>query len=98
MVVSVLVLWFSLVGSWGKWGNVNNISYDIYLTHFPVIQVVYALGIARKQGIEVAFVVTMVGVILLGLITWFGIGKRFLKTTHLSARLPTTADHPNPTR
>jgi peptidoglycan/LPS O-acetylase OafA/YrhL len=78
-VVSVLVLWFSLVGSWGRWGNENNISYDIYLTHFPVIQLVYALGVVERYGIVAAFVVSMLGIVLLGLLTWFGLGKWFLR-------------------
>jgi peptidoglycan/LPS O-acetylase OafA/YrhL len=80
IVVSVIVLWFSLVGSWGKWGNRNNISYDIYLTHFPVIQLVYALGISpQTTGTTCAFIISMLGIVLLGSISWFGIGRHFLR-------------------
>lgn len=82
VVVSVIVLWFSLIGNWGKWGNPNNISYDIYLTHFPVIQLVYTLGISSQIGITGVFFVSMIGIVLLGSISWFGIGKHFLKKHH----------------
>jgi peptidoglycan/LPS O-acetylase OafA/YrhL len=78
ITVSVIVLWFSLVGDWGNRANVNNFSYDIYLTHFPVIQVVVATGILAQAGLPATFAITMIGIAALGCISWFGIGKRFM--------------------
>lgn len=46
LALSVMVVWFSMVGRWGTWeGKRDNISYNIYLMHFPVIQMfVYFRG------------------------------------------------------
>lgn len=44
--MAIAVVWFSMVGKWGTWeGKRDNISYNIYLIHFPVIQIfVYLRG------------------------------------------------------
>ncbi|MDE7412823.1 MAG: acyltransferase [Muribaculaceae bacterium] len=45
VVVSVMVIWFSIVGRWGTWeGKYDNLSYNIYLCHFPIIQSFITLG------------------------------------------------------
>lgn len=42
--VSVAVIWFSIVGKWGAWeGKRDNLSYNIYLCHFPIIQTYVSL-------------------------------------------------------
>lgn len=39
--LSIIVVWFSMVGKWGAWeGKHDNFSYNIYLIHFPVIQLI----------------------------------------------------------
>lgn len=38
-VISLLVIWFSMVGRWGTWLQHHNISYIIYLVHFPILQI-----------------------------------------------------------
>ncbi len=46
LAVGIMVVWFSMIGKWGTWeGKRDNISYNIYLIHFPVIQLfVYFRG------------------------------------------------------
>lgn len=45
VTLSVLVIWFSIIGKWGTWeGKRDNLSYNLYLVHFPVIQAFVALG------------------------------------------------------
>lgn len=45
LTLSVLVIWFSIVGKWGTWeAKRDNISYNLYLVHFPVIQTFVAVG------------------------------------------------------
>lgn len=49
--VSMLVLWFSMVGKWGTWeGRHDNVSYNIYLVHFPIIQIFVLLGLPGQLG------------------------------------------------
>ncbi|MDE5552112.1 MAG: acyltransferase, partial [Muribaculaceae bacterium] len=39
LALAVLVIWVSMVGRWGTWeGKHDNTSYNIYLIHFPIIQ------------------------------------------------------------
>lgn len=54
--------------------NKNNISYDIYLFHFPVIQVLSCFHLPLPPYIQLAF--TLLIVIILGYLTWFGFEKR----------------------
>lgn len=49
--VAVLVLFVSFTGKWGTWeGKHDNISYNIYLVHFPVIQLCIYLGFTQSIG------------------------------------------------
>ncbi len=70
--MSVLVIWVSMVGKWGTWeGKRDNISYNIYLIHFPVIQL-YAFVRGNQQwntaaGLAICIGVTWVLSWLLGL-------------------------------
>lgn len=44
-----IVLLFSMVGRWGTWeGKRDNVSYNIYLVHFPLIQAYVALGFSNS--------------------------------------------------
>lgn len=38
-IISLLAIWFSMVGRWGTWLQRHNISYIIYLVHFPILQI-----------------------------------------------------------
>lgn len=45
MMVAMASIWFSMVGKWGVWeARHTNISYNIYLVHFPVIQAFACIG------------------------------------------------------
>ncbi len=96
IAVSILVLWFSLAGtgasrlsSFFQRFNIDNISYDIYLVHLPVIQVVacFAPGILSAFGLSASgtaglcalFIFSFAAILLLASISWFLIGKRWLK-------------------
>lgn len=51
IAVSASVLWVSLNGDWGRWlKHRDNISYDIYLFHFPVIQVAVGTGLSTQPA------------------------------------------------
>lgn len=42
------VLWFSMVGEWGHYlSRHDNVSYDMYLYHFPLIQIGVLLGLPQ---------------------------------------------------
>lgn len=58
LAVTIIVIGVSMTGRWGTWfGRKDNISYNIYLVHFPVIQLcVYckmqqAIGLMPTMGV-----------------------------------------------
>jgi peptidoglycan/LPS O-acetylase OafA/YrhL len=69
--------------------NTDNISYDIYLVHLPVIQVVacfapgilslFGLNASGAAGLCALFILSFVAILILASISWFLIGKRWLK-------------------
>lgn len=74
-----LVLWLSLVGRWGRYvSQHDNVSYDIYLFHFPIIQTAILLGIPA-WGQWPAFAVICATVTLVSFLSWNLVGKRFRK-------------------
>lgn len=80
LVVSVLVVWFSMVGKWGVWaGNNDNVSYEIYLFHWPVIQLAWQyrdiVGLPAWALLLLSLAVTAA----LACTCWFTFGKRILR-------------------
>ncbi len=50
-VISFLTLWFCMVGRWGTWeGKKDNISYNIYLMHYPVCQLAAFFTLREQFG------------------------------------------------
>ena len=78
--LACIVVILSMMGNWGKWdGYKNNISYDMYLWHFPVFQIAVAIGLPAVLGSLGTFAVTVAVVICLSLFSWFVSGKPCLK-------------------
>ncbi len=76
---STLVIWVSMIGRWGHWfSRHDNVSYDIYLFHFPIIQLAVLLG-APALGKWPTFLICLAAVILLSFLSWNLIGKPFMK-------------------
>lgn len=74
-----LVIWFSMVGRWGHYfSRHDNVSYDIYLFHFPVIQTAVWFGLP-SIGQWPAFLICLAAVSILSLLSWNLIGRPFLR-------------------
>lgn len=78
IIVSALVI--ALSSFKGKWAifNFNNISYDIYLFHFPIIQIFYQFRHVFKFNIPLIFCLSLLFILILSLFSWFFIEKKFL--------------------
>jgi peptidoglycan/LPS O-acetylase OafA/YrhL len=75
-----LVIWFSMIGSWGKWlSKHNSISYDIYLFHYPIIQIAIYFGLPATLHPILTLLVTLSVTATLAALSWNYIGKRFMK-------------------
>lgn len=82
IVAGTLVLWFSMIGTWGKWlAKHDSISYDIYLFHFPVIQLAVFMGLPTKLHPLVTLAIVLIITVTLAYLSWNHIGKRFSKPT-----------------
>lgn len=69
---------FSFFNKFGKYGD---ISYGIYIFHFPIIQMFISLGLYKNHPI-LAFLGTIIVVCIAGLLSWHLIEKRFLSRNH----------------
>ena len=79
-VDATLVLWVSLVGSWGyRLSRHDNISYDIYLFHYPVIQVCVWAG-AGTLPEAASLAIVLLSTVLLSVISWNLVGRPFMNS------------------
>lgn len=72
----ILVLWLSMVGKWGSFeGKKDNVSYNMYLVHAPIIQLAVAYGLVGKWGMWQSFLVAIVAIVLLSIFINLAIEK-----------------------
>jgi peptidoglycan/LPS O-acetylase OafA/YrhL len=62
------------LGNFGKYGDV---SYGVYIFHFPTIQVLTSLGLFAFSPL-LGFLTTMLVVLVLAFLSWHAVEKRFL--------------------
>lgn len=77
-IVSCLIISFSSFKGKVSIFNFNNISYDLYLFHFPVIQVFYQYRYVFNNNTPLIFCLSFLSIIALALFSWHFIEKRFL--------------------
>ncbi len=79
MALAVMVIYFACVFLWlGNFGKYGDFSYGIYITHFPILQVLIsagAFGYSPILGLAVAGVL----VFITAYVFWHFIEKPFLK-------------------
>lgn len=74
-----LALWLSMVGRWGKYiSRHDNVSYDIYLFHFPIIQLAVWFGVRQHHPLIGFSIVTLI-TFAAAFASWNLIGRRFLR-------------------
>lgn len=56
----------------------HNISYEIFLCHFPVMQLVKESGIADRHGIAAAFATGLAATVVLAVFTYRAVGRLYL--------------------
>jgi peptidoglycan/LPS O-acetylase OafA/YrhL len=81
------VLWISglvfVFGFWRYFGNFSkygDFSYGVYIVHFPILQALIALGLARFNP-AIFLIVSLSLIFLASLLMWHLVEKRFLKSS-----------------
>lgn len=78
--IGVILIYLGTTGKWGHWAaSHGNISYEIYLFHFPVIQLAVAAGLPAAAGETGTFAAVLAAVVVLGALSWHFIDSRFLR-------------------
>lgn len=80
IVAGTLVIWFSMVGTWGKFlSKHDSVSYDIYLFHYPIIQLAIFFGLPKIVPPYIVLLIIVAISVSLAFLSWNLIGKRFSK-------------------
>lgn len=71
-----LVIWVSMIGKWGTFeGKKDNVSYNMYLVHAPIIQLVAISGLVKTVGIYISFLISLTAIVILSLLINFFVEK-----------------------
>lgn len=79
MAIPMIVIPAAFIGRWGFWIGSTDISYDLYLLHFPVVQIFAHYNTVKHIGAVPAFIIVSVTVIVLSAMSWHFWGRRFLR-------------------
>lgn len=74
-IITIAIAHSVYLGPWAKYGD---FSYGVYITHFPVIQTLVALGVAKREGWVFATSAILL-TLAISVCLWHGIEKRYLK-------------------
>lgn len=78
-VLASMVIWFSQVGKWGYFMRKHeDLSYDIYLFHYPIIQLSVLWGLPEKLSPFTLLLVIASVTTVFAYISWNLVGKRFI--------------------
>ncbi len=78
IVAGSLVIWFSMIGKWGaRLSRHDSVSYDIYLYHFPIIQLVILWGLPQKVSPLLVLATVIAITVPFAFLSWNLIGKHF---------------------
>lgn len=79
-IITLLVLSFSIlphnVAAYIDRGN--NISYEIYLCHFPIMQILAEFKFVEKYGVILSLTIGIILTLIAAIITYFCVGKIYL--------------------
>lgn len=77
---SILVIGLSMTGKWGVWeGKHDNVSYNMYLVHFPICQIAAYYGLGSIMGEWWCFIVIVAATALLSVFMNYVIEKPIQK-------------------
>lgn len=87
LAIGMIIIPAAFMGRWGAWLGATDISYDMYLIHFPVVQTFVHFKVADRIGIVPTLLAVITVVTLLSALSWHYIGRPFLRRKSRKARL-----------
>ncbi|MGM9853518.1 MAG: acyltransferase family protein [Muribaculaceae bacterium] len=67
--LAYLIIMLSMTGRWGTWeGKRDNVSYNMYLLHWPLIQVLAFLGLPATLGTGATFALMLIALVVLSVL------------------------------
>ena len=78
LALGILIITISTSFYIGNYSNYGDFSYGIYIVHFPIIQLLYSMGIINRYPFYFVLL-SIITVSLISIILWHGIEKKFLK-------------------
>ena len=79
LAIACIVIPAAFIGRWGYWLGKTDISYDFYLMHFPIIQVLIHYNLPDSIGIIPTLMLAFAVIVLLSTLSWHFIGRPFLR-------------------
>jgi peptidoglycan/LPS O-acetylase OafA/YrhL len=76
VLIGCFAFGISYLNNFGKYGDV---SYGIYILHFPIIQCLVSLGFFELFNPFILLIAIVIVVVLLGFLSWHFIESRFIK-------------------
>lgn len=74
--LSVMIIILSMTGRWGVWeAKYENVSYNMYLIHWPLIQLAVIFGLPSICGYELTFAIVLASLVLLSVASVFCIER-----------------------
>lgn len=82
MALAFIIIPAVFMGKWGQWLKSVDISYELYLVHFPIIQIIVSCGIVNSIGFLPSLLLTLIASVVISLFCWHLVGKRFLRRSN----------------
>ena len=77
--IALIIIPATFMGNWGHWLKSLDISYEFYLVHFPIIQILVQYNVEGSIGFVPTMLVALAASIALSYGIWKLVGARFLK-------------------
>ena len=82
MALAFIIIPAVFMGRWGQWLKSVDISYELYLAHFPIIQIIVSCGIVNSIGFFPSLLLALIASVVISLFCWHLVGKRFLRRSN----------------
>lgn len=89
LVTGTMVIVCSITGHWGRFlAKHEAVSYDMYLFHYPIVQLIIYFGMPLSVGPATALLTVIVSTIVCAILSFHFVGRRFLTPRPVPSATP----------